>query len=36
MHLTFIIDGQEDPFGIDVDSSITIEDLSGLIEIEVS
>ncbi|PLW43912.1 hypothetical protein PCANC_09622 [Puccinia coronata f. sp. avenae] len=34
MHLTFIIDGQEDPFGIDVDSSITIEDLSGLIEIE--
>ncbi|PLW15528.1 hypothetical protein PCANC_14522 [Puccinia coronata f. sp. avenae] len=34
MHLTFIIDNQEDPFGIDVDSSITIEDLSGLIEIE--
>jgi len=34
MHLTLIIDGQEEPFGIDVDPSITIEDLSGLVEIE--
>ncbi|POW06708.1 hypothetical protein PSHT_10253 [Puccinia striiformis] len=34
MHLTLIIDGQEEPFGIDVDPSITLEDLSGLVEIE--
>ncbi|KAA1075366.1 DNA damage-inducible protein 1 [Puccinia graminis f. sp. tritici] len=34
MHLTLIIDGREEPFGIDVDSSITLEDLSGLVEIE--
>ncbi|KAA1125376.1 DNA damage-inducible protein 1 [Puccinia graminis f. sp. tritici] len=34
MHLTLIIDGREEPFGIDVDPSITLEDLSGLVEIE--
>ncbi|MBW0508513.1 hypothetical protein O181_048228 [Austropuccinia psidii MF-1] len=34
MHLCFIIEGVEEPFGIDVDPSITLEDLSGLLEIE--
>ncbi|CAH7690065.1 hypothetical protein BY996DRAFT_4569810, partial [Phakopsora pachyrhizi] len=34
MRLTFIVDGVEEPFGIDVDPSITLGDLSGLLEIE--
>lgn len=34
MRLTFIIDSVEEPFGIDLDPSITLEDLGALLEIE--
>ncbi|KAG0151517.1 hypothetical protein CROQUDRAFT_26460, partial [Cronartium quercuum f. sp. fusiforme G11] len=34
MRITFIIDGVEDPFGLDLDASITLEDLGALLEIE--